>query len=138
MSPHLQCRLKVPFDLDNFRKSPDMSNNRQPREDFICEPIKAVPGTSDPLAMATGQPGFPSRFIWREHQYALAQILETWKESGPCKSGSAEMYLRKHFFRITTAEGPQMTIYFERQPRSKRQGKARWWLYTVSSDESTR
>lgn len=112
-----------------------MSDKPQSKEDFICEPIKPVPGTADPLAMSTGQPGFPSRFVWRNRQYTLDQILETWKESSPCKSGSSEMYLRKHFFRIATTEGPRMTIYFERQPRSKRQNKTRWWLYTVTHPE---
>jgi hypothetical protein len=45
------------------------------------------------------------------------------------------MYLRKHYFKIATAQGPQMTTYFERQPRSKRQNKTRWWLYTVTRPE---
>ena len=109
-----------------------MNNKAQPKEEFICEPIKPVPGSADSRPMATGLPGFPTRFVWRDRQYTLAQILETWKESGPCKSGSSEMYLRKHYFRIATTEGPEMTIYFERQPRPKRQNKTRWWLYTVT------
>ena len=30
------------------------------------------------------------------------------------------MYLRKHWFKIATEQGPQMTLCFERQARSKR------------------
>ena len=44
------------------------------------------------------------------------------------------MYLRKHWFRIQTEQGPRMTIYFERQARSKQKDKARWWLYTIERE----
>ncbi len=63
-----------------------------------------------------------------------AAVLEAWKEDGPCRHGSGEMYLRKHWFKILTEQGPQMTIYFDRQARSKRQSKARWWLYTIERE----
>ena len=53
----------------------------------------------------------------------LAKVLETWKQSGPCKSGSNEKYLRKHWFRIRTTDGLEMEIYFDRQARSKHQAK---------------
>ncbi len=99
-------------------------------EQFVSEPIKPVEGTFDPAGMVRGEPGLPQRFIWRDAEYTVADVLEVWKEDGPCRSGSPEMYLRKHWFRVTTEQGLEMTLYFERQPRSKRQGKARWWLYT--------
>jgi len=100
-------------------------------EQFVSEPIQPVQGTFDPVGMTRGEPGLPRRFAWRDKEYTVAEVLEVWKEDGPCKSGSAEMYLRKHWFRVATEEGPEMTLYFERQPRSKGQGKTRWWLYTV-------
>ncbi len=100
-------------------------------EQFVSEPIKPVQGTFDPAGMTRGEPGLPKQFAWRDKEYTVTEVLEVWKEDGPCKSGSSEMYLRKHWFRVATEEGPEMTLYFERQPRSKSQGKTRWWLYTV-------
>ena len=100
-------------------------------EQFVSEAIKPVVGTFDPAGMTRGEPGLPQRFIWRDKEYTVAEVLEVWKEDGPCRNGSPEMYLRKHWYRVATEQGVEMTLYFERQPRSKRQGKARWWLYTV-------
>ena len=105
------------------------------KEEFVSEPIRPVLGSSDVQGMARGEPGFPRRFLWRDKEYALDELLETWKESGPCKSHSGEMYLRKHWFRIRTTDGLQMKIYFERQPRSKGQAKNRWWLFTICQSE---
>ena len=100
-------------------------------EQFVSEPIKPLQGTFDPAGMTRGEPGLPHRFLWRDKEYTVAEVLEAWKEDGPCKSGSSEMYLRKHWFRVATEQGAEMTLYFQRQPRSKRQSKARCWLYTV-------
>ena len=100
-------------------------------EKFVSEAIEPVPGTADNAAMVRGEPGLPGRFTWRDHEYEIAGVCEVWKESGPCRSGSAEQYLRKHWFKIETTEGQTMTLYFERQARSRRQNKARWWLYTI-------
>ena len=60
-------------------------------EEFVSEPIMPVEGTFDATGMTRGEPGFPSRFVWREQEYEVANMLETWKESGPCKSGGPEM-----------------------------------------------
>ena len=100
-------------------------------EQFISEPIHPVEGTFDPSGMIRGEPGLPQRFVWRDTEYIVTDVLEAWKEDGPCQSGSSEMYLRKHWYRVATERGIEMTLYFQRQPRSKRQSKARWWLYTV-------
>jgi hypothetical protein len=100
-------------------------------EQFVSEPIKPVEGTFDAAGMTRGEPGLPKRFVWRDNEYTVSDVLEVWKEDGPCRNGSSEMYLRKHWFRVATEQGLEMTLYFERQPRSKRQGKARWWLYTI-------
>lgn len=101
-------------------------------EEFVSEPIKPVAGTFDATGMTRAEPGFPERFVWREEEYALAEVLEVWKESGPCRSGGSEQYLRKHWYKIRTQDGLEMTLYFERQARSKGQNKARWWLYTIN------
>ena len=101
-------------------------------EEFVSEKIEPVPGTTDPRGMARGEPGLPARFVWRGKEYAVAAVLETWKETGACRSGSPERYVRKHWFRVRTAADEEMTIYFERQARSRRERTSRWWLYTVS------
>ena len=102
-------------------------------DQFICEPIRPVVGTMDARAMIRGEPGLPHKFIWRDEEYTLADVLETWKETAPCRSGSPERYVRKHWFRIRTSDGREMKIYFERQSRSGRQSKMRWWLYSAST-----
>lgn len=104
-------------------------------EEFISEPIEPIAETFDAAAMTRGEPGLPKRFKWRNEEYSIIEVLEAWKELGPCRSGGLEKYLRKHWFRIKIDDGSEMTIYFERQPRSKRQNKIRWWLYTVSRRE---
>ena len=100
-------------------------------EEFVSELIEPVEGTFDTAGMARGEPGLPGRFCWRDKEYAVAEVLKKWKESGPCKSGGSEIYLRKHWFKIRCSDRTEMTIYFERQPKSKQQSKKRWWLFTV-------
>lgn len=106
-------------------------------EEFISEPITPVAGTFDTAGMTKGEPGLPERFVWRDTEYAVAEVLEAWKETGPCRSGGPEMYLRKHWYKIKTADDQIMTLYFERQARSKSRNKARWWLYTTNKEEKT-
>ena len=105
------------------------------KREFVSEAIHLLAGAGIAAGMARGEPGFPTKFIWRDKEYVLDEILKSWKQSGPCKSGSKEKYLRKHWFTIRTTGGLEMDIYFERQPRSKSQTKTRWWLYTVSRPE---
>jgi hypothetical protein len=103
-------------------------------EEFVSEPIKPAAATFDTAAMTRREPGFPQRFIWRDTEYTLAAVLENWKEDGPCRSGGGEMYLRKHWYKILTEQGVRMTIYFDRQARSRQKGKPRWWLYTIERE----
>lgn len=105
-------------------------------EEFVSEPIRAVAGTFDCAAMTRGEPGLPARFTWRDSEYAVAEVLEAWKETGPCRSGGPEMYLRKHWYKIKTADGLIMNLYFERQAKSKGGNKTRWWLYTVAGRQN--
>ena len=104
-------------------------------EEFVSEQAVPVAGSADTSAMTRGEPGLPSGFEWRGELHEVAEVLEAWKESGACRSGGSERYLRKHWWRIRTVRGLVMTIYFERQARAKRQGKARWWVYTVERKE---
>lgn len=105
-------------------------------EKFVSEAIKPLEVTFDTAAMTRGEPGLPAKFIWRDKDYTIAEVLEVWKETGPCRSGSDEIYLRKHWYKIRTTDNIIMTLYFERQARSKSQTKSRWWLYTIVSRAS--
>lgn len=100
------------------------------RPTFISEAIKPVTATTDTHAMAAGAPGLPRTFIWRGQALHVADEIRNWRESGPCKHGSSESYVRKHWFEVKTTTGQIAMIYFERQARSRNKTQ-RWWLYTI-------
>ena len=102
---------------------------------FVCEPIKPVTGSMAASVLARGEPAAPERFVWGDTEYAVAEVLGAWRETSPCKSGGDEQYARKHWFHVRTTDGAEMKLYFERQPRSKRQRTTRWWLHSVSTKE---
>lgn len=97
---------------------------------FVSEPIKPVVATSDTARMAVGEPGLPREFVWRGRTIEIATVLRTWRETGKCRHGSPELYVRKHWFEVVTTSHETMTIYFDRQPRKGRKD-ARWWLLSV-------
>ena len=103
-------------------------------ERFVSEAIRPLFAEDSGLASdhpaAIGEPILPTGFVWREQEYAVGEVLESWKELSPCHSGSDERYVRKHWYRIRTAEGVEMKIYFERQARSKGAATRRWWLFS--------
>ena len=102
---------------------------------FISEAIAPVAQTMDTRRMARGEPGLPRKFLWRDREYEVAKVLDQWKETSGCRSGSDEQYVRRHWYRVRTTDGAEMKIYFERQARSGRERKTRWWLHTVSAPE---
>jgi len=106
-----------------------MSDRR--REEFVSEPMIPVAGTADTAAMARGEPGLPLRFLWRDQEYRLAGLIEQWKSSGPCRNGSREMYLRRHWYKILTDPPLVMTVYGDRQTKNRKHPKLRWWVYTI-------
>ncbi len=97
---------------------------------FISEPIMPVVETADRRAMAMGEPGLPREFVWRGEPLVVAAVLRTWRETGPCKHGSPESYVRKHWYEVETAGGLKARIYFDRQARGGR-GSSRWWLFSI-------
>ena len=99
-------------------------------ERFISEAIQPVVSGYDTARMAAGEPGLPHEFLWRGRTIAVAHVRRSWRETGKCHHGSPELYVRKHWFEITTDTGVTMKIYFDRQPRDGRHG-ARWWLFSV-------
>jgi len=104
-------------------------NNRM-REEFVGENIEPVHGTI--AAAATGAPGLPGKFVWRDIEYSALDVLQTWKETSRCTHGSGEKYVSKHWFKIKVDDGRTMKIYFERQARRGSGGKRRWRLYSIA------
>lgn len=102
---------------------------------FICEALRPVTQTADAARMAVGEPGLPRLFAWRGETLEVAQVLRVWKDTGPCRHGSNEAYVRRHWFQVHTTRRQLATLYFERQPRSRRDAP-RWWLYTLQDFES--
>ena len=99
-------------------------------ERFVSEGIRPVPGTANTGRMAAGEPGLPRRFSWRGRTIEIAELRRSWRETGGCRRGSTESYVRKHWYEVATASGDTMKIYFERQPRGRRK-RARWWLFSI-------
>ena len=105
-------------------------------ERFVSEPIHPVIEALDLDNTPVGEPPLPKRFLWRDKEYTVDEVLAKWKETGrDATHGSKEQYLRKHWFRVRTTSGHVMTIYFERQPRSRAQRAARWWLFTLANED---
>jgi hypothetical protein len=102
---------------------------------FISESITPLFKGPPARAYVPGEPVLPQGFQWRDTEYWIESVLKVWKESGPCRSGANELYLRKHWYRLRMTDHTEMEIYFERQARSSKQRKQRWWLYTVSKYE---
>lgn len=97
---------------------------------FIGEALKPVKETFDTSRMAAGGPGLPREFIWRGERVHIAKVYKEWRETGPCRHGSGERYVSKHWFELETETGRVLTVYFERRARG-RTLSARWWLFSV-------
>ena len=97
---------------------------------FVGEAITPVTATSDTARMAAGGPGLPGAFTWRGGTITVIGVLRTWRETVPCRHGSHERYVRKHWFDIETSPYGRIRIYFDRQPRRGRT-RARWWLFSM-------
>ena len=103
------------------------------KETFVGEAISREDMSFSVSPMAVGKPGLPRKFSWKGKSFSVVEVLEEWKESGNCRHGAGERYVRKHWFRIRTAEALEMRIYFERQGRSS--GGSRWRLYSIRNTE---
>jgi hypothetical protein len=103
-------------------------------EKFIGQPLKPIPGAVLTEAMAMGAPSLPEEFTYRKQTIRITAILQEWRESGPCRNGGGERYLRKHWFHVRTNDDQKLKLYFERQPRGK---KARWHLYSRLTEQTT-
>jgi len=101
-------------------------------ERFIGEEIRPVTGAPSAGRFVPGEPVLPGRFTWRGAEHEIVDVIETHHELGPCRSGSDEQYVRKHWYRVRTNTGREMRIYFERSPRA---GRRQWRVFTVSESE---
>lgn len=99
---------------------------------LVSEAIDVDPGDLDP-PQAIGEPGAPRRFIWRGEAVDVAHVVRHWRETRDCTHGSGEQYAFKHWFEVEAVDGRRMKLYFERKPRTRREAKRRWWLYTVDA-----
>ena len=63
----------------------------------------------------------------------MAEVLETWKEHGDCTHGSGERYVRKHGFRLRTADGAVFKVYFQRHFGKAKRGE-RWWIQSMEDN----
>lgn len=106
-------------------------------ERFISKPVQ--PLLEEENASIAGEPGeplLPRRFQWNGQTHQIDAVLDRWKTYGACRHGSGEQYLRRHWFRIRTAGGLTMTLYFDRQPPRHGKKRQRWWLYTIQTKNS--
>jgi phosphoribosylglycinamide formyltransferase-1 len=67
-------------------------------ERFVSEPIQPLTETADTSRMAIGEPGLPQKFVWRGRTIIVTAVLRSWRETGKCRRGSPEMYVRKHWY----------------------------------------
>ena len=103
-------------------------------ERFVSGVIRPVGAAWDTSRMAVGEPGLPRQFVWRGQAIEIASVLRTWRETGKCRHGSPELYVRKHWFEVTTTGNTTMKIYFDRHPRGQRKSD-RWWLFSICEPE---
>jgi hypothetical protein len=106
-----------------------------PNEEFISEAVQPMAGTFDARPMGRGEPGLPLGFRWRNTKYHIRSLLRNWKSSEQ-EGGVGELYLRRHWYTIDTDADVRMTLYCERQARSRRQPKQRWFLFSLSRPDS--
>jgi phosphoribosylglycinamide formyltransferase-1 len=104
-------------------------------DEFVCDPLIAEPGTFDADRMAAGEPGLPGVFRWRGEPVVVQAVVRSWKDTAPCRHGSGETYVNKHWYEVATDHG-LMTVYFERRPR-RGPRSSRWWLYSLRPKAET-
>ncbi len=103
---------------------------------FVSEPLEPDRTTFDPLRMAAGEPGLPTRFYRHGRPVNIVRVLKSWRTTGPCRHGSDERYVRKHWYEVLTDSGAILTIYFERTSHSRAPHAKRWWLLSEETPDN--
>ena len=103
--------------------------------EFVSESITPRSGTFGVEAMSRGEPGLPTGFSWRDADYAVVEVLDAWKESGPEKGrAQGDRYLRRHCYRLRMSDASTWTVYFLRTTptggRTNAARRTRWFLLT--------
>jgi len=104
-------------------------------EKFISEALKPGTATFDTGRMAAGEPGLPFEFTWRGAKLRIVTIQREWRETGPCRHGSGEQYVRKHWYQVEDDQGRILKIYFARSTKG-RSAKACWQLFSLDAESS--
>jgi hypothetical protein len=100
-------------------------------DEFVSEPIQPLPGTFRAAAMATGIPGLPDGFAWRDATFHIVEQLECWKQSGSERGrADGERYLRRHYWRLRMSDDSTWTVYFLRNVAPGSSRRTRWFLET--------
>ena len=93
------------------------------------QPIVPEPGSFLARAMARGEPGIPRRFVCCGRRYEVAEVLgPAERETGPCRNGSGERYVRRHVTRVRTTAGEVLLL-----SGSRGAGGPRWVLRAVEA-----
>ncbi len=93
------------------------------------QPILPEPGSFLARAMARGEPGLPLRFTAGGRRYEVAEVLgPAARETGPCRHGSGERYVRRHVTRVRTTTGEVLVLSGARGPAG-----GRWMLRAVEA-----
>lgn len=101
------------------------------KEKLISEPLIPVSSTFDTNRMASGEPGLPREFIWHDEKIIVVRVIREWRDTGPCRHGSGDRYIRKHWYEVEDELGRTLKIYFERNPRGKKK-IPRWRLFSMT------
>lgn len=90
---------------------------------FVSEaliPSGAFLDASGPLA---GAPALPSSFRWNDTVIEIVRVNRAWRST---KTDRGDVYLKRHWYDVTLADGCAAVIYFD---RGAKRGAAPWWLY---------
>jgi hypothetical protein len=119
-----ECRVPAPHRAGG---SGARSNER-----FIGQALEPVASTFDTKRMAAGEPGLPREFTWQGERIRVVGVRREWRETGPCRHGSGEQYVRKHWYEVEDDTGRTLKIYVERHPRGRRK-TGRWHLFSMEA-----
>ncbi len=99
---------------------------------FSYRPLGVAPGSFDPMAMSTGEPGPPRRVEWDGRSLAVVHAARGRKTTGRDRGGSDERYITRHWYTLHLEDGTELEAYFDRRARVR---APRWWARMRSAGE---
>lgn len=99
---------------------------------FISEYIKPDKDSFNTSFMASGMPGVPMKFSWRNKEYRVVKIIDFWKDTRNCKGAymtdsNAEKYVKNHYFKLRLDSDDVVTVYCPRGASKS----SKWVMYTM-------